>query len=133
MAPLVLFLACYNHSEQRGKRRGQFRGLKLQQQQDWFQRRVAECGDDGGHFHLDNHRLQLLVRISPGSEYRGALTPWDAEEQFLWDSLERPLDAYSLHIDQVVFVDNAPVAPSIDWGKPRGFIRSFTGGIDWNN
>ena len=81
-------------------RRGQRRGLKLQQQ-DWFQRRVAECGDDGGQSRLDNQRLQLLVRISPGSEYRGALTPWDAEEQFLWDSLERPLDAYSLHIDQV--------------------------------
>ena len=82
MAPLVLFLGCYSNSEQRGMRRGQRRGLKLQQQ-DWFQRRVAECGDDGGQSHLDNHRLQLLVRISPGSEYRGALTPWDAEDQFL--------------------------------------------------
>ena len=68
-------------------RRCQRLGLKLQQQ-DWFQRRVAECGDDGGQSHLDNQRLQLLVRISPGSEYRGALTPWDAEEQFLLDSLE---------------------------------------------
>ena len=79
MAPLVLFLGCYSHSERRGMRRGQQRGLKLQQQ-DWFQLRVAECGDDGGQSHLHNYRLQLLVRISPGSEYRGALTPWDAEE-----------------------------------------------------
>ena len=34
---------------------------------------------------------------------------------------------------KLFFVDNAPFAPSIDWGKPRGFIRSFTGGIDGNN
>ena len=79
MAPLVLFLGCCSHSEQRGMRRGQRQGLKLQQQ-DLFQRRVAECGDQS---HLDTHRLQLLVRISPRSEYRGALTHWDAEEQLL--------------------------------------------------
>ena len=83
MAPLVLFLGCYSgHSKRRGMRERERRGLKLQQQ-EWFQRHVAECGDDGGQSHLDDQRLRLLVRISPGSEYRGALTPWDAEEQCL--------------------------------------------------
>ena len=41
----------------------------------------------------------MLVRIRPGQECTGVLTPWAAEEQVLWEHFGRPLHMYSWIID----------------------------------
>lgn len=86
----------------------------------WFSGRLTSArGLSLAHSHHPTGALTLLVKLSRGVEYRGPLTNWSCEHDFLWMFLGRALDTYSLHIDATFHV----LAPLPVRSKDRGFSK----------
>lgn len=76
---------------------------------DWFKQLLiasASANESGSH-HPSNVQgcATVLVRLGPGAQYSGPLTQWTREELLLWEHHHRPLDAFSLTIQQVVALE----------------------------
>jgi hypothetical protein len=63
---------------------------------------------------------RCLVKVLPGTERRGAATPWNTEEDAMFRYLRGPLDAFSLRIEEVAALPAAAdvVAAKNYRGKP---------------
>lgn len=73
---------------------------------DWFKKLLLASASANEAAPSNNQVCAtVLVRLGPGAQYNGPLTQWTWEELLLWEHHHRPLDAFSLTIQQVVALD----------------------------
>ena len=118
---MFLFLAAYADGSLRANaHRARLRLPKFA----WFTELLRKARA-GCRFKFDGH-LSLLVKVSPGHEYQGPLTPWSIECDLLREFCGGGSDAYSLHIDAVYHVVEPPVPANIQRNRWRPTVRSYT-------
>ena len=65
-------------------------------QQDWLRDRLQRVGQI---YKPPANQLCILVKLRPGRQCQGLLTPWTIEEDLLWNYFGRQLHSFSWIID----------------------------------
>ena len=63
--------------------------------------------------HIESAKLTALVRLEPGVCFSGRLTPWPQEAELLWQYLQCPQGAFSLHVKDALRLDQPVIVSSV--------------------